>query len=892
MHRRWLIVVPVLVVALLAAGWLLRARFQQSARRDAPTVEPRPLQVDPAVAFSPVEASPIVLSDAPVPGFPDFRSSTQHHIQLDREPASWSLPEITLPAKVANLGDEFVLEVEEVPNPREAQRALKVLRAPLPFPVETDAQTFRPEGMLLTIDDAPVPFGRGPAPQARRSTWRINGKFFVLSHPELPAAGTVKVRYQGVEDDLVRHDPAKSKLEPEQFVRHSVTISGETRHGLMLVAPTRGEWTVTVPERSPKFEAWLALERAPVDRPKSDGTNVVLTVSVDGRETVLDRQTLTDFREPFRRWEVDLSAHAGKQVVLALVSEPKGTATFDWAFVGSPTIWGAPDGEVRRVVVVAVDTTRQDDLSFYGNPRPTTPEIDAWIGTGVAFDHTWATAPRTRPSFRSSTTGRLPLDLVGQTNISEVFTANGFATGGFVANVHLQPRFDFDDGFDVWKFDGAADAAVQVDRALGWLEDTRQVDSFLFLHLMDPHMAYDAPGEFRERFLSDPDPDLPVKVKRSEVLGMMKAGTLDDRKKAHLRALHDGELAYTSHELGRLFDAIDRMPGRSLVVLYSDHGEEFWEHGGFEHNHSLYDELTRTVFALRPRGGMSQGVRVPAPVTLMDLAPTLYDLFGFADAPGSHGRTLVPLLAGGGSTPAWPDRALPVGYLQYSHERWGVVWNDHKYVLHTGTGREELYDLVNDPREQEDLSTLRDLAPYRVRVNEAHGVPVGPGWRVRLTLEPGAPPLTLELPAPALAADVLDPESVVEHRANVEWGELPRRLPDDIGAVTLSSDNRTVTFTPGPDPDGILYVLFEAPVEPDGAALRLGDEALALEDAKRGRLWRAGERSVLLEPGILVVPPESEAARMGIGPQAAGPADDMQMLQQLGYVAEEGDEAG
>ncbi|MEZ4235919.1 MAG: sulfatase [Myxococcota bacterium] len=791
MRNRWLLVVPVAVALILGVGYLA-TRTPDAGGEVVPPVPPGPT-LDPTAAIHPVAPVPVTLSTASVPGFPDLRSSHQHQFQLDREPAKWSLPEVTLPPKVANLGDEFTLEVEEVPNPRNAKRVLKVLRAPLPFAVETDAQTFRPEGMLLTIDGVPIPFGRGPAPQARRSTWRINGRFFVLSHATLPAAGTVKVRYQGVADDLQRHDPKKAGLEPQAFVQHAVTIDGETRHGLMMVAPTRGEWQVTIPERNAAFDASLALERAPVNVPKPDGADVVLTVTVDGRETVVDRQNLSDPKGGFRPWHVDLSAFAGKQVTLALASEPLGNSVFDWVFVGGPTLSGAPDGDVRRVVVVAVDTTRQDDLSFYGNPVPTTPEIDTWIGTGVSFDHTWSTAPRTRPSFRSSTTGRLPLDAVGQTNIGEVFAEHGFATGGFVANVHLQPKFGFDDGFDVWKFDGSADAATQVDRALGWLGDNRNVDSYLFLHLMDPHMAYDAPGAYRDKFLTDPDPSLPQKIKRSEVLAMMKAGTLDDRKKQHLRQLHDGELAYTSHELGRLFDAIDRMPGRSLVVLYSDHGEEFWEHGGFEHNHTLYDELTRTVFALRPRGGLAQGERVGEPVTLMDLAPTLYDLCGFADAPGSHGRSLVPLLLGDDA--AWPDRPLPVGYLQYSHERWGVVWNGHKYVLHTGTGREELYDLTADPGEQHDLSEVRDLEPYRKRLQEAHGVPVGPGWRIRLKLAPGDGPLTVELPAKAVSVDVLDPESVIEHRANVEWGELPKRIPPEIGTVATAADGRSFTFT-------------------------------------------------------------------------------------------------
>lgn len=263
----------------------------------------------------------------------------------------------------------------------------------------------------------------------------------------------------------------------------------------------------------------------------------------------------------------------------------------------------------------------------------------------------------------------------------------------------------------------------------------------------------------------------------------------------------------------------ERIQHRVRVAHHPD-----WEHGGFEHNHTLFDELTRAVFVVRPGGGLAEGRRIDTPATLLDIAPTLYDLLGFVDAPQTDGRSLVPLVA----EPAaqWPDRPVPIGYLQYAHERWGVVWNGRKYLLHTGTGREELYDLAPDPRETSDLSAAVDLGPYREQLSVAHGIPVGPGWRIDLDLDPADGPVTIELPAPAIQADVLDPESVVEHRANIEWGELPRRLPMEVGRVEPSADRRTLVFTPGPLPDGILYVLFESAQDPALARVSRGGQPL------------------------------------------------------------------
>jgi len=850
---------------------------------------------DPAVELRPTDQATLSdgLTAATIPGFPNYRENGSAPLQLHLLPARVTAPVVKLPPKLGQITDEFVLEHEEQPNPKGAPRELVVLRAPLPFPVSIDEQTFKPEGMEVRIDGKLVPFSRTPAPKAKRSTWRITNKYFILTHPTLPAPGAVTVRYHGVLEALDRHDPAKAGLSPEEFVRYDMTIKGTTRHGLLLPAPTIAEWDVKMPTGGATFEGWLALEPGPVDRPKSDGAGVTLSiVGKDGAAVAVERQELLPTEHDYVQWRVDLSKWAGQDVTVRLASDTLDTPVLDWVFVGSPSIWGPPESDVRRVVVIALDTTRPDHLSMFGYGKPTTPEIDRWANTGMVFDHTWSTAPRTRPSFRSSTTGRLPLPAVGATNIAQVFQQHGFATQGIVANVHLQPRFDFDVGFDAWQFDGKANVTDQVDRSLAWLHENLERDTYLFVHVMDPHMPYDPPEEYAAKFVNDPDPELPPKVRREQVLAWMndKDPVLDDRRKQNLVGLHDADLAFTSAELGRFFDDLDKMPGRTLVVLHSDHGEEFWEHGGFEHNHSLYDELVRVVLVMRPRGGLPQGQRLDAPVSLMDIAPTLYDLFGFTNAPEVDGQSLMPVMAGVSKA---SDRALPVGYLQYAHERWGVVWHDHKYVIHTGSGLEELFDLTADPDEKTNIADRTDLEPYRLELKEAHAIPIGPGWRIALDLEPKDAPMTIELPAPAIAADVLDPEAIVQHRANIEWGELPKKLPGDVGHVTLSDDKRKLTFTPGPDADGMLYVLFDTAQPADGAKVALGDRILPLSPAKRGQAWREGKREILIDPGTVVIPPPTEADRMGIGPGAAGAADEMAALCALGYIeCEEEDEEG
>ena len=851
-------------------------------RTPAPIVKPSPV---PPPVFDDPDAPVESYKPSPQlpPGFPDLRSGGAVQYPLHRLPGRYDIGKPKITPRIANAGESFTVPVEEIPNRKGAKRAMMVLRAELPFPISSDEKTFRPVGMKVVVDGQEIDYARGPAPKATKSTWRVNGQHVVISHPQMPQGGTLDIIYPGVRETLDRHLRQRSTLTDEQFVRYGMTIDRHSRHGLMLPAPASAEWDVSVPETGATFETWLTLEPAPLKLPKSDGADVVLTAIVDDSPRELGRYAVEPGSHGYAPWKVDLADVAGKEITLRITVEPRETAVFDWVFLGAPSVSGTPTAPVRRVIVIGLDTTRYDHVGFNGYGLPSTPELDAFAEQSFVFDKAWTPAPRTRPSFRSATTGRRPLQAVDATNISEVFQKEGFATAAIVANPHLQPRFGFDRGFDSFHFDGRSDAKEQVDLALAWLQDHNDRDTYLFLHFMDPHMIYDAPGTWRNKFVKEEDPDLPRRVERNKVLGMMKQGTLNDVQKAQLEALHDGEMAYLSNQLGRFFDGVDRLAGDTLIVLHNDHGEEFWEHDGFEHNHTLYDEVTRALMWIRPGKGLDKGVRLDAPATLADIAPTLYDAVGFEQVPGTDGRSLLRPILGADD---WSDRPIPIAHIQYSHERWGVVLNGHKYILHTGTGREELYDLAADPAEKQDKAASTDLAPYRAALATSHSIDVGPGWRIRVDLK-GADEISIKLPEGVRSADVLDPEAVLEHRANIEWGETPRHLPADVGHVKLDDDRRTLTFLPGDHGKGTLYVRFDQEQTAQAAQLLVGGQPVDLVAGKGGRTWKQGDHSVRIEEGMVVVPPRTEAERMGLIAAGEDMSDEeRERLCALGYLTD------
>jgi len=797
---------------------------------------------------------------------------------LWRTPGTYDLPQSTLPAGYT-LQTRFPVPVKPGKTRR---KATGVWTGVAPVIEQAPGRVGPPDGMRVFVDGEQITF----SPQLQGRSWRFSNSKLTVSWPsETPPEVTLE--YDTAKVLLERRDFSTAELPAAEFADYEVTINQITRPGLLLPAPTTATWDVTLPPGA-RFKAYPAIAPLPIRSLTSDGAYISLTVAAGGEETQVGR-TFVRANESFQRWSLDLSPWGGQAVTLKLATEPHRSADFDHVFVGTPTVWGAADRELRRVVVIGLDTTRPDHLGFFGYDRPTTPELDAVLSSATVFDQAWTPAPRTRPSFRSATTGRNPLDAVGAMNIGEVFSLNGFATAGLVANVHLQPRFDFHRGFDSWTLDGQATANSQVNRALHFLEENADRDSYLFLHVMDPHLLYKAPAQFEHELVQEPDLGLPPAFNRWDVYRWQTEGTLDAKRKNYIRDLYDAELRYMSAELGRLFAALDRMPGRSLVVLHNDHGEEFWEHGGYEHNHTLYDEVTRGLLMFRSGAGQAAGRRISTPATLADIGPTLYELLGLSNPPPTDGHSLAPLLRGADPDAGAASRPLGVGHLRYGTERWGVVVDQHKYVLHTGSGREELYDLAADAGETKDLSPGVPLTRFRAALSEAHSdMPVGPGWRINVQLRTSERrPFEIELPAAALRAEVIDPEAMNDRPANQAWGEPPRHTRGEIGAVSLSEDKTVLTYTPGSRPaKGALAVQFAEPVAPTGLIVTRSGESLAVTESSGIAMWRSGADQLVFVPGTVVFPPPNEAARIAAlrgGTEPAG--DDRAMLCALGYLS-------
>jgi arylsulfatase A-like enzyme len=283
------------------------------------------------------------------------------------------------------------------------------------------------------------------------------------------------------------------------------------------------------------------------------------------------------------------------------------------------------------------------------------------------------------------------------------------------------------------------------DRAIQWVKNNAEQDGFFWLHYFDPHIPYMPPTEFlptdpRQRAMGSLFWD--VKLAR----GGSVARSAEER--AWIRALYDGEVRYVDAQVGRLLDALKELGiyDDALIVLTSDHGEEFWDHGHFEHGHTLFNELIRVPLLVKLPANR-EGKTVDAFVTTQAVTPTILDVCGVApNAAGALPPPLSPLL---GDMPE-PVAAQPLfsGSTLFQDPAESVVFDGMKYIRTTLSGRELLFNLKEDPKELDSVA-----------VQDPESLARG---RQLLDAElAAAPALAEKLGIHTVAGDQLDPRDIL-----------------------------------------------------------------------------------------------------------------------------------
>ena len=330
----------------------------------------------------------------------------------------------------------------------------------------------------------------------------------------------------------------------------------------------------------------------------------------------------------------------------------------------------AADTASPSVLVVCIDTLRADALGAYGASPASSPMLDQLAADGLVFDNAFSTASWTRPSVPSLLTGLFPfqhgmlethddgVDVLPDSvhTLAEHLSTAGYRSAAFVQNDHLRRRYsNLDQGFATY-VDDAGEAPLIAQRFLSWLDQADDRPFFAYLHFLDVHWPYDPIGLLGSRGISDSDRNRVaswgVEPRRWWLLREgVRDGELelDDEDLALLRRLYQAELTELDAVLGHLFEVL-RARGtwdETLVIVTSDHGEGFMEHGRLDHGYAQYDELLRVPLILRLPASRGRTGRVKTQVQIVDIMATVLELTGSSGEPPSGSRSLLQTADGG-----------------------------------------------------------------------------------------------------------------------------------------------------------------------------------------------------------------------------------------------------
>lgn len=435
------------------------------------------------------------------------------------------------------------------------------------------------------------------------------------------------------------------------------------------------------------------------------------------------------------------------------MSRPRSSSAFVWVWKVLAVALGTavslslatgcdtkPDAPAVRphIVLITSDTLRPDHLSHRGYARETSPNLDAFAAEVWDFRRAITVVPKTGPSFTTMFTGLHPEEHKVRTNfdripdecdlLAERLQRAGYQTAAFVGNITLRASKGYAGGFQRYEqlpWVPGFDDQETLKPLRTWLKEPWSGPTFVWIHLLDPHGPYLPAPEFESMFISDSlaASDLRVpqqsaeQVKARELLGVIPRHQIygeEDRVSAYI-ARYDAEIRFMDSLFAWLIDELVArgVYGSSAILFTSDHGESLGEHDYyFEHGFLAYDATLRVPLLVKPPHGSgkdrSGGKRVDAPVSNVDLLPTVLALAGLEPDPSLHGRNLLEPLAA-------EKTFLVENADRYPEKVHGARENRWKYLVRRSDGAEELYDLEQDPAEVDSVASDHPDVVERLR---------------------------------------------------------------------------------------------------------------------------------------------------------------------------------
>jgi arylsulfatase A-like enzyme len=516
--------------------------------------------------------------------------------------------------------------------------------------------------------------------------------------------------------------PAPRAIAPTPLVADPVVaiVGTETRHvGLLQPSEPAGlRFGISVPV-DPVLtfgfglpEGEIAVVRTPATFEFSIETELQGRTVIGGRR--VDPAILED-----RRWfdaRVDLSAWSGEEAVLGFRVVPDEGKPAPIGAIANPTLLSAGHRDDRpNVLIVSLDTLRASSVGAYGYARDTTPFLDGFAARGTLFETAITTSVTTGPSHMSLFTGLYPVNhgmragneakTDGVVTLATHLRGAGYDTAAFTENGFIIRKLGFGQGFDKYtenrgsRLRAPGEARVTFPQVERWIAQRAREPFFAFVHTYEVHSPFQPPESYSDLFADDglPGPELSaIRLQRDN---------------------YDREIRFADDELRRLVTTLEErgLLERTLVVILSDHGEEFHEHGRYQHGGAVFDETLRIpLIFVGP--GVKGGQRIETQVSLIDVLPTVLDFVGVDASEDTDGSSLIPALREGTEPAARTLFAEANAPKRWVRPFLGESWNppliavrsqEEKLIFHRPRKGEadppERYDLGADALERSPL---------------------------------------------------------------------------------------------------------------------------------------------------------------------------------------------
>jgi len=376
-----------------------------------------------------------------------------------------------------------------------------------------------------------------------------------------------------------------------------------------------------------------------------------------------------------------------------------------------------------NVILISMDTVRADHLSAYGYERKTSPYVDRFAADSAVFEHAISQSSWTLPAHGAMMMGLYPGRL-GVTHypakrrlpdntptLAEAFKSAGYATGGFTGGGFVSGHFGFDRGFETYQSDGRR-FEHNLDEAIGWLANVKNRRFFMFFHGYNAHRPYfSAPSDKVAMGIMAKGP-----VERRGFCVKGRRQKPEQKLLDEIIGYYDASIHHGDRQVGRLLDHLEKLGLRenTVILITSDHGEEFFEHGNCDHVRFLYKEVVHVPFILHVPGLTPEGRTVDALVPAsISVAQTLLDATGVSHS--MPGVSVLPVLTGAAEafSAVYSEASSPLGALGSRGETTAITTPLHKVISYPILGIDEAYDRLLDLDEKHVLPETHEAYTNR-----------------------------------------------------------------------------------------------------------------------------------------------------------------------------------